>query len=90
MFWAAGIPRRSVIAAIARPAALLFASEVVGRFVGMDLILALPAAALVGLVGAWMAYVYCEDWRRLAGGQLRRWRDFVEARIRRAGPAPSA
>jgi O-antigen/teichoic acid export membrane protein len=90
MFWAAGMPRRPVVAAIARPAALLFASEALGRFVGMNLFLAVPAAALVGLVAVWMAYAYCEDWRRFAVDQLRRTRGFVEARIRRAGPAPSA
>ena len=39
-----------IIAAIARPAALLFASEAVSQFVGMNLVLALAVAALVGLV----------------------------------------
>jgi hypothetical protein len=90
MFWAAGMSRRAVIAAIARPAALLFAGEAVSQFVGMNLIPALAVAALVGLAAAWMAYFYCEDWRRLAVPQLRRARGLWEAFIRRAGPAPSA
>ena len=90
MFWAAGMPRKRVVAAIVRPAALLFASQVVARFVGMNLFLALPAAALVGLVAVWMAYTYCEDWRRFAIDQLRVARGFAEARIRRAGPSPSS
>ena len=82
--------RKVIIAAIARPAALLFASEAAAQFVGMNLILALAVAALVGLVAAWMAYFYCEDWRRFAAPQLRRARGLWEAFIRRAGPAPSA
>ena len=90
MFWAAGMPSKTVIAAIARPAALLFVSEAIAQFVGMNVYLALPAAVLVGLVAVWMAYLYCEDWRRLAGAQLRRVRGLIEARIRRTGPAPSA
>jgi uncharacterized membrane protein YuzA (DUF378 family) len=57
MFWAAGMSRRVIIAAIARPAALLFASEAVAQFVGMNLILALAVAALVGLAAVWMATV---------------------------------
>jgi O-antigen/teichoic acid export membrane protein len=89
MFWAAGMSRRVIIAAIARPAALLFASEAVAQFVGMNLILALAVAALVGLAAAWMAYIYCDDWRWFAIGQLRRARALVEARIGRTGPAPS-
>ena len=72
MFWAAGMSRRVVIAAIARPAALLFASEAVARFVGMNLVPALAVAVLIGLVAAWMAYAYCEDWRRLAVSQFDR------------------
>jgi O-antigen/teichoic acid export membrane protein len=90
MFWAAGMSRRVIIAAIARPAALLFAAEAVSQFVGMNLILAIAVAALVGLVAAWMTYFYCEDWRRVAEPQLRRARGLWEAFIRRAGPAPSA
>jgi O-antigen/teichoic acid export membrane protein len=90
MFWAAGMSRKVVIAAIARPAALLFASEAVAQFVGINLVPAFAAAALVGLVAAWMAYFYCEDWRRLAGPHLRRARGVLEAVIRRARPAPSA
>jgi hypothetical protein len=70
MFWAAGMSRRVIIAAIARPAALLFASEAVSQFVGMNLILALAVAALVGLAAVWMAYTYCDDWRLFAIGQL--------------------
>jgi O-antigen/teichoic acid export membrane protein len=90
LFWLAGIPRKVVVDAIARPAALLFASEVVARFVGMNLALALPAATGVGLVGAWMAYAYCEDWQRLFAAQFRRGRSLAEGLLRRAGPAPSA
>jgi hypothetical protein len=90
MFWVAGMSRRAIVAAIGRPVALLFASEAVAQFVGMNLIPALAVAALVGLVAAWMAYVYCEDWRRVAVPQLRRARGLWEAFIRRAGPAPSA
>ena len=56
----------------------------------MNLIPALALAVLVGLVAAWMAYFYCEDWRRLAAPQLRRARGLWEAITRRAGPAPSA
>ena len=56
----------------------------------MNLILALAVAVLIGLVAAWMAYAYCEDWRRLAEPQLRRARGLWEAAVRRAGPAPSA
>jgi predicted neutral ceramidase superfamily lipid hydrolase len=82
--------RRVIVAAVARPAAFLLASEAVAQFVGMNLIPALAAAALIGLVAAWMAYVYCEDWRRLAAPQLRRMRDLIEALIRRARAAPSA
>ena len=62
--------RRIIIAAVARPAALLFASEAVAQFVGMNLIQALAVAALVGLVAAWMAYVYCQDWRQLIDVQV--------------------
>jgi O-antigen/teichoic acid export membrane protein len=91
MFWAAGMSRRVIIAAIARPAALLFASEAVSQFVGMNLILALAVAALVGLAAVWMAYIYCDDWRLFAIGQLRRARALVKARIARTvPPVPSA
>ena len=91
MFWAAGMSRRVIIAAIARPAALLFASEAVSQFVGMNLILALAVAALVGLAAVWMAYIYCDDWRLFAIGQLRRARALVKARIgRTVPPVPSA
>ena len=58
-----------MIAAIARPAALLFASEVAAQFVGTNLVPALALAVLVGLVATWMAYAYCEDWRQLIDAQ---------------------
>ena len=91
MFWAAGMSRRVIIAAIARPAALLFASEAAAQFVGMNLILALAVATLVGLAAVWMAYIYCDDWRWFAIGQLRRARALVKARIgRTVPPVPSA
>jgi hypothetical protein len=82
--------RRVIIAAVARPAALLFVSEAAARFVGMNLVPALAVAVFIGLAAAWMAYAYCEDWRRLAAPQLRRARVLIEALIRRPGAAPSA
>ena len=90
MFWAAGMSRRVTVAATARPAALLFASGAAAQSVGTNLVLAPAVAALVGLAAAWMAYIYCDDWRKFAIGQLRRARALVEARIGRTGPAPSA
>jgi hypothetical protein len=69
----------------------LIASEAVAQFVGMNLILALAVAALVGLAAGWMAYIYCDDWRWFAIGQLRRARALVKARIgRTVPPVPSA
>jgi len=54
----AGMSRRVIIAAIARPAALLFASEAVAQFGGHEPHPGcLRLAALVGVVAAWMAYL---------------------------------
>jgi O-antigen/teichoic acid export membrane protein len=90
MFWAAGISRRIVVAAIARPVALLCGSEVISRFVGSGLGLALPAAILAGLIAIGLAYSYSDDWRHFLAIQFARARSLAETLIRRAKPAQSS
>ena len=90
MFWAAGISRSIVVAAIARPVALLCGSEIVSRFVGSKLGLALPAAILAGLVAIALAYAYSDDWRQFLAIQYARARRLAESLIRRVKPAQSA
>ena len=88
MFWAAGISRRIVVAAIARPVALLFGSEVGGRFVGFNLALAIPVAVLAGLIALGLAYAYSDDWRKFIAIQFVRAGGVAESLIRRLKPAP--
>jgi O-antigen/teichoic acid export membrane protein len=90
MFWAAGISRRDVASAIARPAALLCGSEIAARFVGSSLGLALPAAVLAGLISIGLAYAYSDDFRRILAVQFARARSVGEGLIRRVKPAQSA
>ena len=90
MFWAAGISRRDVASAVARPAALLCGCAVASRFVGSSVALALPAGAFAGLIAVGLAYVYSDDFRRILASQLFRARSFGEGLIRRAKPAQSA
>ena len=65
MFWVAGFSRRDVSSALARPAAVLFGSEIATRFVGPSLALSLPAAIVAGLISAGIAYAYCDDLRQI-------------------------
>jgi O-antigen/teichoic acid export membrane protein len=90
MFWASGLPRRVVIAAVARPAALLVVSEVAARFIGPNLLVAVPAAFLAGLAALGLAYVYSDDWRTFLRSQFRRARGVVEGLMRPDRPAPLA
>ncbi len=90
MFWAAGIPRRIVVAAMVRPVVLLCGSEIASRFVGSSLVLALPAALLAGLIAVGLAYTYSDDWRQFLAIQFARARSLAESLIRRLKPARSA
>jgi O-antigen/teichoic acid export membrane protein len=89
MFWAAGISRSIVVTAIARPAALLCCSEVISRFVGSDLRLALPAAILACLIAIGLAYFYSNDWRHFLAIQFAQAWSLADALIRRVRPARS-
>jgi O-antigen/teichoic acid export membrane protein len=90
LFWAAGMSRSVVVAATARPFALLCGSEVVARFVGSSLGFALPTAVLAGVIGIALAFAYSEDWRRLLTAQLgARARGFAAGLLRRTKPAQS-
>ena len=74
MFWAAGISRRDVASAIARPAAVLCGSAIAARFVGSNLGLAIPAAVVAGLISIGLAYAYSDDCRRILTSQsVRAW-----------------
>ena len=90
MFWAAGISRRDVASAVARPAALLCCCGIASPFVGSSPALAVPAAALAGLIAVGLAYVYSDDFRRIMSAQLIRARNLGEGLIRRAKSAQSA
>ena len=90
MFWAAGISRRDVASAIARPAVLLCGSGIAARFVGSSLSLALPAAVLAGLISIGLAYAYSDDFRGILTTQLVRVRSFGEGLIRRVKSEQSA
>ncbi len=90
MFWAAGISRRIVVAAIARPVALLCGSEIAARLVGFSVGLAIPTAVLGGLIALGLAYAYSEDWRQFLSIQFVRAGSSVESLIRRLKPARSA
>jgi O-antigen/teichoic acid export membrane protein len=84
MFWAAGISRRDVASAIARPATLLCGSAIVARFVGSSLGLAIPAAVVAGLISIGLAYAYSDDCRRILTSQLARAWGIGGGLIRRA------
>jgi O-antigen/teichoic acid export membrane protein len=89
LFWMSGINRRDVLSAL-RPAVLLAASEVGAWFVGSRLGLALPAAALVGLIGLGLAYACSTDWRQLIDVQFgARARRFSGSLIWRGRPSGS-
>jgi O-antigen/teichoic acid export membrane protein len=90
MFWAAGFSRREVVAAVARPTALLCGSGILARFIGSSLATSLPAAILVGLVSVGLAYAFSEDLRRILTVQFVRARSVGEGLIRRVKPAQSA
>jgi len=90
MFWAAGISRRIVVAAVARPVALLCGSEIAARFVGFNLGLAIPTAVLAGLIALGLAYAYSDDWRQFLSIQFVRAGSLAESLIRRLKPARSA
>ena len=90
MFWAAGLSRRDVASAIARPTALLFGSAIAAQFVGFDVRLAVPAAILTGLISVGLAYGYSEDLRKILTLQFVRARNFSGDLIRRVKPAQSA
>jgi O-antigen/teichoic acid export membrane protein len=87
MFWAAGISRRVVVAATARPVALLCGSEIAARFVGFNLGLAIPTAVLAGLVALGLAYAYSDDWRQFLAIKFVRAGSLAEGLIRRLKPA---
>ena len=89
LFWVSGIPRRDVLAAL-RPGGLLAAAEILTWFVGPGLGLALPAAALVGLIGVGLAYACSEEWRRLIDTHVTaRARRFSGGLMRRVRPSGS-
>ena len=90
MFWAAGISRRIVVAAIARPVALLCGSEIAAQFIGFNLGLAIPAALLAGLIALGLAYTYSDDWRQFLAIQFVRAGSLAESLIRRLKLARSA
>ena len=81
MFWAAGISRRIVVAAVARPLALLCGSEFAARLVGFHRVLAIPTAVLAGLIALGLAYVYSEDWRQFMAIQFVRAGSLAEVLI---------
>lgn len=89
LFWVSGIPRRDVLAAL-RPGGLLAAAEILTWFAGPGLGLALPAAALVGLIGVGLAYACSEEWRRLIDTHVTaRARRFSGGLMRRVRPSGS-
>jgi O-antigen/teichoic acid export membrane protein len=90
MFWAAGMSRRILVAAIVRPVALLCGSEIAARFVGLNLGFAVPAAVLAGLIAIGLAYAYSDDWRQFLATQFVRVGSLVESLIRRLKLARSA
>jgi O-antigen/teichoic acid export membrane protein len=90
MFWAAGLPRRVVVSAVARPAALLGISEAAAWFIGQNFMLAVPAALLAGAAALALAYTYSPDWRRFLSSQFRRARGVVHGFMRPDRPAPLA
>jgi hypothetical protein len=65
MFWVAGMKRADILAALAPPAALLFASGAAGYFFGSSLGPALLSAFIAGWIALALAYALCDDWRRL-------------------------
>jgi O-antigen/teichoic acid export membrane protein len=89
MFWVAGFSRRDVSSALARPAAVLFGSEIATRFVGSSLAWSLPAAIVAGLISTGIAYAYCDDLRQIMTTQFLHARSFGEGLIRRGNPAQS-
>jgi O-antigen/teichoic acid export membrane protein len=90
MFWAAGLSRRDVASAIARPTALLCGSGIAAWYVGSSVGLAVPAAVLVGLISIGLAYAYSDDFRRILTGQLVRAWSIGGELMRRVKPAQSA
>jgi O-antigen/teichoic acid export membrane protein len=66
LFWAAGMPRRILLRAIAPPLCLLAASHVVARYVGPDLWISLAAAAVAALAGIAMILIASRDLRDMA------------------------
>ena len=85
MFWAAGIPKKSVFSAL-RPAALLGVSGVGAHFIGSSLALSVPVAAVVGSVSLALAYAFSEDWRRFLFTLSVRARSLGDSMIRRVKP----
>jgi O-antigen/teichoic acid export membrane protein len=83
MFWAAGIPRRDVLAS-SRPAGLLGASGLAAYFVSPKLAFAIPSAIVAGLLALALAYAYCEECRSLVASVWRR--DLGDGLLRRGRP----
>jgi O-antigen/teichoic acid export membrane protein len=89
MFWAAGMSRRDVVSALARPTALLCGAGIATRFVGSGVVSSVSAAVLVGLISVGVAYAYSDDVRQIVTTQSVRARAIAEDLIRRLRPAQS-
>ena len=90
MFWVAGISKRDILDAIARPTALLCGCLIAALFVGSNVRLAVPATVLAGLISVGLAYAYSDDLRQILTIQFARARSLGERLIRRVKPAQSA
>jgi len=79
MLWASKMPRSSVLSVV--PAvALTFIAIVVAYAVGPSMSLALPAAAIIGVVSLAVAFSQCEDLRRIALAATARFTSFRSLR----------
>jgi O-antigen/teichoic acid export membrane protein len=63
LFWAAGIPRRALLKAIALPLLLLSGAQLLALYVGPDLWVSLAAATVAGFAGISLAVLVSKDLR---------------------------
>jgi O-antigen/teichoic acid export membrane protein len=85
MLLLAGMKRRDFLLLLP-PLAILVVSLVVARFLGSDIFVNVPVAAIIGIAAFALAYLCSEEWRKLILAQLNRARVAISGLTARTKP----
>ena len=69
MFWASGMTRKDLLPLLPS-GAVLMASLVVAQFLGFNILIDVPVAALAATAASALGYLFSEDWRSLTVAQV--------------------